>query len=198
MEGFAQEKNTKSNKDISITEDVSLKTKIFTFYFYVLRKRDINLFISSFLLLLETLQLISYAFTTPHTTIWRVNLTTMDYVQLVIGAARITPLMKYLQYNYYIIIYIICLGYIFIHCLLVTMIIKFNKTQSKFYQLGVAFTRYFTSTLTIFLMIPIAELILLPLKCENGHIAIIKDGIECWNGLHYLYIVLSCIFVIVF
>ena len=100
MEGFAQEKNTKSNKDISITEDVSLKTKIFTFYFYVLRKRDINLFISSFLLLLETLQLISYAFTTPHTTIWRVNLTTMDYVQLVIGAARITPLMKYLKYNY--------------------------------------------------------------------------------------------------
>ena len=198
MEGFAQEKNAKSNKDISITEDVSLKTKIFTFYFYVLRKRDINLFISSFLLLLETLQLISYAFTTPHTTIWRINLTTMDYVQLVIGAARITPLMKYLQYNYYIIIYIICLGYIFIHCLLVTMIIKFNKTQSKFYQLGVAFTRYFTSTLTIFLMIPIAELILLPLKCENGRIAIIKDGIECWNGLHYLYVVLSCIFVIMF
>ena len=198
MEGLPQEKNSKNNKDIAITEDVSLKTKIFTFFFYILRKRDINLFFSSFLLFLETLQLISYSFTSPHSSIWRVNLSTMEYIELIVGTPRITPLMRYLKYDYFIIIYIILLGYIFIHCLLITMIIKFNKTQSKFYQLGIAFTRYFTSPLTIFLLIPISELILLPLKCENNKIAIIKESIECWNGLHYLFAVLSCIFTLVF
>ena len=164
MEINPGEKNSKLSKELTNPDEISIKLKIFNFFFFVLRKKDINLFLCSFLLLLETLQLVSYAFASPHSDIWRVKTGTMDYIQLVVGAPRITPLMKYLKFDYFIIIYAVLLGYIFLHCLFIAMILKLAKTQSKFYQLGVAFTRYFTTPLTIFLMIPISELILLPLK----------------------------------
>ena len=198
MELNQGEKNSKLSKELTNADEISIKIKFFNFFFYVLRKKDINMFLCSFLLLLETFQLISYAFASPHGNIWRINSDTMDYIQLIVGAPRITPLMKYLKFDYFIIIYAILLGYIFIHCLLLTMIIKFSKTQSKFYQLGVAFTRYFTTPLTIFLMIPISELILLPLKCVNNKVDIVSDTITCFDGLHYLYTVLSILFGIIF
>lgn len=66
------------------------------------------------------------------------------------------------------------------------------------YQLGAAFTRYFTTPLTIFLMIPISELILLPLKCVNDKVDIVKESISCFDGLHYLYSVLGCLFALIF
>ena len=148
MENNIGEKNTKLSKELTNPDELSIKMKIFNFYFYVLRKKDINMFLCGFLLILETFQLVSYALTTPHMNNWGVKTNTMDYIQLIVGAPRITPLMKYLKFDYFIIIYGILLGYIFLHCLLLAMIIKFSKTQSKFYQLGVAFTRYFTTPLT--------------------------------------------------
>lgn len=198
MEINPGEKNSKLSKELTNPDEISIKLKIFNFFFFVLRKKDINLFLCSFLLLLETLQLVSYAFASPHSDIWRVKTGTMDYIQLVVGAPRITPLMKYLKFDYFIIIYAVLLGYIFLHCLFIAMILKLAKTQSKFYQLGVAFTRYFTTPLTIFLMIPISELILLPLKCKNDQVEIVKEPIKCFDGLHYLYSVLSVIFAIIF
>ena len=198
MENNSSEKNSKLNKDLTSSEDISFKTKVFNFYFYTLRKKDINLFLCILLIFLETLQLISYSFTTPHMLTWNLNSNTIEYIQLVVGAPRITPLVKYLSFNYYIIIYAVLLGYIFVHCLVVAMIIKFNKTQSKFYQFGIAFTRYSTTPITIFLMIPVLELILLPLKCTDGKVAIVKNSEICWDGLHYLYSVLGILFALVF
>ena len=108
--------------------------------------------------------MISYASTTPHQLTWKINTNNMDYVGLIVGAPRITPILKYIQFQYFIILFAVILGYIFIHSLLFTMMIKFNKPNSKFYQLGVAFTRYFTTPMIIFFMIPINEIILLTLK----------------------------------
>ncbi len=192
------EKNPKLSKDLNSNDEVTLKTKIFNFYYLVLRKKDINMFFCSLLLILETFQLISYSFTSPHNNNWNISEKKIKNIKIIIGAPRITPLLIYVDYDYYVIIYSVLLGYIFIHCLLLTMVIKFNKTNSKFYQIGIIFTRYFTTPLTIFLMIPINELILLPLKCENEHIFIIKNPIKCWKGLHYLYAVLSLIFTLIF
>ena len=198
MENQNIEKNQKLNKDLTNPEEITLTIKIFHFFYYVLRKKDINMFLCCFLLFLETLQMISYAFTEPHQTTWKINMNTMDYVGLIVGAPRITPLFRYLEFNYYIIIYAVVLGYIFIHSLFFAMLVKFNKPNSTLYQLGVAFTRYFTTPMIIFFMIPLNEIILLPLKCQGGKVAIVKAPIECWSGLHYLYSVLGVIFAIVF
>ena len=198
MENNQAEKSIKLSKELANPDELSTKIKIFNFYVYVLRKKDINMFLCCFLFFLETLQLVSYAFASPHSEIWGLKPDTIDYIQLIVGAPRITPIMKYLKFDYFIIIYAILLGYIFIHCPLITMIIKFSKTKSKFYQLGAAFTRYFTKPLTIFLMIPISELILLPLKCVNDKVDIVKESITCFDGLHYLYSVLGCILAVIF
>jgi hypothetical protein len=59
------DKNNKLNKELSSSEEVSLQAKIFSFYFYVLKKKDINMFFVILLLILETLQIISFAFSPP-------------------------------------------------------------------------------------------------------------------------------------
>ena len=67
------EKNPKLSKDLNSNDEVTLKTKIFNFYYLVLRKKDINMFFCSLLLILETFQLISYSFTTPHFNNWNIS-----------------------------------------------------------------------------------------------------------------------------
>ena len=158
------DKNQKLGKDLNVADEVSIKTKIFNFYFFVLRKKDINMFFCSLLLILETLQLISFSFSEPHLKNWKIKESKMKNIKLVVGAARITSILTYIDFDLYIIIFFCLLVYIFAHSLFLTMLIKFNKTTSKFYQIGIIFTRYFTTPLTIFLIIPINEMILPPLK----------------------------------
>ena len=39
---------------------------------------------------------------------------------------------------------------------------------------------------------------MLPLKCENDYVVLLKDSIKCWDKLHYLYAILSIIFALAF
>ncbi len=65
MEILGQEKNNKLNKELSTSEEVSIQFRIFSFYYYVLKKKDNNLLICILLLILETIQMLSYAFSEP-------------------------------------------------------------------------------------------------------------------------------------
>ena len=58
MENQNIEKNQKLNKDLTNPEEITLTIKIFHFFYYVLRKKDINMFLCCFLLFLETLKMI--------------------------------------------------------------------------------------------------------------------------------------------
>ena len=51
------DKNPKFSKDLNVIDEVNVKTKIFNFYFFVLRKKDFNIFICSLLLIIETFQI---------------------------------------------------------------------------------------------------------------------------------------------
>ena len=42
------DKNPKFSKDLNVIDEINVKTKIFNFYFFVLRKKDFNIFICSF------------------------------------------------------------------------------------------------------------------------------------------------------
>ena len=63
MEQSVSDKN-KLNKDTT-NEDINLKFRIFNFFFYVLKKRDLSIFLCALFIILETIQLISYAFSEP-------------------------------------------------------------------------------------------------------------------------------------
>ena len=61
------EKSQKINKEIIQTNDeLTTKTKLFNFFYNVLKRKDFNVFITSLLLIIETIQVISYAFSDPH------------------------------------------------------------------------------------------------------------------------------------
>ena len=181
-------------KDLTPIEEISIKKKIFNFYFYTLRKKDLNKFFYIILFIIETIQLISYSFSSPHLNNWNIEEKKMTNLAVIIGSVRFTPLMKYIKFEVFIIIFIVICSYVFVHCLLLAMTIKFNDTNGKIYQIAIIFTRYFTPVLTIFLMIPFEEILLFPLKCSNGYMTIIKDPKKCWNGIHYLYSIIGVIF----
>ena len=191
-------KNPKMAKDLSVSEEITFITKIFDFFFYVLRKQRNTTFFTCLLIALETFQLISYAIDEPHLQTWKLASKPKKYIQLILGSTRITPLMKYMTFNYYLIIYGIICGIIFFLSLFLTMVIKFNKTSSKFYHSGVTFIRYFSTPMTTFLFIPVIELMLFPFKCINNKVDIVKDPIECYKNLHFLYLILGMIFTIVY
>ena len=111
------DKNPKFSKDLNVIDEINVKTKIFNFYFFVLRKKDFNIFICSLLLIIETIQLISYSFTEPHLKNWKIKESRMDNISLLVGASRITPIFKYIDYDLYIIIYFGILAYIFLKIL---------------------------------------------------------------------------------
>ena len=178
--------SSKITKEISGLEEVPTKIKIFNFFYYVIKKKDINLFVYSLLLLFESLQFISYSFSSPHTDTWNINETNIIYIENIIGSPRITPLMKYIKFNHYLIIYILVVSFIFLHILFIVTIIKFNKINSSLYQICVTYVRYSTPTITMFLMIPFSELILLPLKCDNNYMDIVEEPIKCYEGLHII------------
>jgi len=79
----------------------------------------------------------------------------MYYIQLVVTSTRIAPLMKFISFNLYLVIWGCLLGIIFFLSLILAMSLRINKINSKFYQVCISFTRYLTGAITIFLLIPV-------------------------------------------
>ena len=102
------------NQEISIN-DKSVKFKIYNYFYLILKsKKEINSIILVTLILLETIQLISYAFTDPHLDTWKMDKQVINIISIILGSARVSPLMKYVSFNTYLIVVYCLLGLIFI------------------------------------------------------------------------------------
>ena len=187
------------NQDLAL-EDKTFSKKIYNYFYMMLKdKKETNFLEIYILFILETIQLISYGISEPHLDVWKVKSSTLKTVSDVVGIFRISTLMKYVDFNVYLIIFFILIAFIFIFSVFLIMQIFIGKEESKIFLASVTITRILIYPLYIFFFIPITELILLPLKCnEEGKIDIIKDGITCWGGMHYLYIILGIIASIIF
>ena len=152
-------------------ETQTVKTKIYNYFYYILKdKKEINLASSCIFIFLEMIQLLSFAFDDPNKDIWKISDGNMSNISTIVGALRIAPLMRYVSYNIYIIIFFILVVLMFLLCLLMTMQVLFANPSSKIYRVGVSFVRHFITPLTILLTIPIMEVVLMPLKCVNGKV----------------------------
>ena len=188
-----KEKNNLYNQDL-LLEDRTFIKKIYNYFYIMLReKKECNFLEIYILYILEILQLISYGISEPHLNTWKVNSSTLKAISDVIGISRITTLMKYVDFNIYIIIFFILVAFIFIFCVFILMQILIGKQESKFFLATVTLTRILIYPLCIFFYIPITELILLPIKCKDGTMDIVKNGITCWDGIHYLYVILGIV-----
>ena len=180
------------NQDSSI-DDKSLKFKIYDFFYLILKtKKEMSSIILSLLIILETIQLISYAFTQPHLESWKVDPTIIEYISIILGSLRVSPLMRFVTFNNYLIITYCLLGMIFIIYIILLIQILSSFPSSKQIA-GISFIRISINVMSIFLYIPITELFLLPLKCKDGKIIIISDSIKCGDGFYYLYVTIGII-----
>ena len=177
----------------------TIKTKIYNYFYFILKdQKEINSVSSCIFIFLEMIQLLSFAFDDPHKDTWKIPGKTMENISTIVGAIRIAPLMRWVSYNIYIIIFFILVVLMFLLCLLMTMQVLFANPSSKIYRVGVSFVRHFITPLTILLTIPIMEVVLMPIKCENGRVDTIKDGGECWVNMHYLYVIIGILVNILF
>ena len=194
--------NENKNKN-SMREDreevQTIKTKIYNYFYFILKdKKEINRASSCIFIIFEMIQLLSFSFADPNKETWKISEKKMKLISSIIGAPRIAPLMRWVSYDIYIIIFFIIVVLMFCLCLLMTMQVLFANPSSKIYRIGVSFVRHFINPLTILLTIPVMELVLMPLKCKGGKVDTVKDGIECWKKMHYLYAVLGIVVNIMF
>ena len=180
------------NQEISIN-DKSVKFKIYNYFYLILKsKKEINSIILVTLILLETIQLISYAFTDPHLDTWKMDKQVINIISIILGSARVSPLMKYVSFNTYLIVVYCLLGLIFIfYIILIFQILTSSATSNDIS--GIPFARIAINLVSILLYTPITELFLLPLKCKDGKIVIISNSEECCSGFYYIYVTIGII-----
>ena len=183
----------KNSNDLNDNNSIGLKLRIFNFYYSVLRKRTFGMPILIIFNIFETIELISYAFNKIFEKIWKLDPRTFELIELITGATRITPLMRYASYNIDIIIFCLISIFIFVNFLLLIMALTFGNEKPKLYNFCIILQSYVTSNLYFFFMIPFMEILLSVNKCENGKMEIVKEEVLCYKGTHFILIIISII-----
>ena len=183
----------KNTNDPNDNNNISLKLQIFNFYYSVLRKKSLGLPILIFFIIFETVELISYAFNKIFEKLWKLDSHTFELIELITGATRITPLMKYVSFNIALIIFCFIAIFIFVNFLLLTTALTFGKEKPNLYNFCINLQSYVTSNVYFFFMIPLMEILLSVNKCEDGKLAIIKEEILCYKGTHFIFIIISIV-----
>jgi len=177
--------------DMNLNEKNFLNKIYYFFYSLFEVKKEYNLFIKSLLILIETIQIISYAFSSVHYNSWKLTTNSIKMISNIIEAFRLSIFMRFLTYKIYSIISYLLIIFIFIICLIVILQIFIFDTSSKIYKYSTAIIKSLIDILSIIFYIPITEIILLSIKCINGNVSGIKDEQACWENIHYLNVILG-------
>ena len=186
-------------ENISFIQDVNgneniLLFKIFRYFFSLVQtKKEINSFFKYLQILIETLQIISYAFSSNHFNSWKLQQKTIRIISIIVGTFKLSTLMQFLDYQLFIVIFHILLAFIFIISLVVILQIIFIDSTSKIYHLSYTIIRSLIDIVVIIFYIPLTEIILMRIKCIDGKISGIKNAEKCWENLHYLNLTLGII-----
>ena len=185
------------NENNMIFHDINTNNKRFTnkiynyFYNLFFNKKEFKSFFKIVIIVIETLQLISYAFSSIHYNSWKFSEKGIKIMSNFLSSFRLRMFLNYLKYKQYLIIDYIILVIIFILCLIVLLNIIFNKSISKFHTITANIIRSVIDLLSIIFYIPIIEIILIPIKCENGKVYGFEDGEKCWEMQHYINFILG-------
>ena len=194
-----KDKGNKFSQDL-LSDNRINSNKIYNYFYALLNdKKDISFLEIYILYILETIQLISFGLSDPHIDTWKEKNSIIKKISDIIGISRITTLMKYVKFDIYLVIFFILIIFIFAFCVFFVVQILFFKMESKIFLILIDIIRSVIYPLFIFLYIPITELVLLPLKCNSENkVDLVKEGIKCWNNVHYLYSILGIISSILF
>jgi hypothetical protein len=186
-------KNIIFNQEIT-TEEKSFKINMFDYFYYILNdKNKTSLFTLYLFYFCEIIQLISFAFSNPHLTTWKTSVKAYNLINIITSGFRLFPLIRYAPFNVYIALFIIIFILIFVFCLLLLIQIIFRNANSKIYSRLLSITHMCISPLTIFLYIPMTELLLVPLKCGEDNFFNGTYSIKCWSGIFYIFLIFGII-----
>ena len=188
----SDEKNDYFFQDININ-DKALKIKLFSYFYSLFQVKNIKRFLLYILMIIETIQFISYVFSSPHYDSWKININHIELISNIVGVFRISILMKFIDYKIYTIILYFLIILIFFIFLIIIFQILFGDLSSKLYRFSINIIKQMIDIISIAFYIPITEIILIPIKCVNGKVSDVKKGETCWESMHYLNVTLGII-----
>ena len=193
-----KEKDSIFLQDINANEEEYIYKLYHYFYSLYKDKKEYKSFIKCFLIFIETIQFISYAFSSLHHNSWKIDLMHMKLISKIIEGFRLSILMQFLDYKLYCVILYLLVIFIFIISLIVVLQILFTNSSSKIYNFSLTFIRVILELNVIIFFIPISEIILIPTKCVNGVVQGVKNGENCVKGIYYLNVTLGIVGEILF
>ena len=186
-------KNYLLNQDISEIKK-TLKIKIFDYFYSILGGRSTtSFFILYFFHSIEIIQLISYAFSSSHKSVWKLPEKTNNFIKDFTSGFRLAPLLNYLKLKIFETIIFVFFAFILILFLILIVQISFRKENSPFYEKIRNFTQLTIPFITILFFIPLNEMFLSVFDCKENHIYERTDEIRCWKTTHILLILTSAI-----
>ena len=173
-------------------EQKDLKFKVFNYFHSMLSSKYTTGFTVLYILhILEIIQLISFAFSQPLILIWNLSDKVSEKVEIVISGFRLVPLLKYTTFETYSLILIFLFAIIIIFSLGLIIQILFYDENSKFFTTCLFLSKVLIPYLTIFFFLPINELFLVPLRCQNNKLFDIE--IVCWKNRHLFYAIIGIV-----
>ena len=187
------------SKTIYLKKEKNLKIKIFDYFYYIIyHRKSTSSFFLVVLYILEIIQIISFAFTSPHTNTWKISSKSFYIISNISSSFRLSPLVRFISFKAFESIFFIFNALQFIFLLNLLIQVLFRESNSKIYDILLSVTHFLIDPLSIFFFIPIIELFLIPLKCCDSNIFINKNEFKCWSSIHYLFITLGSISAILF
>jgi len=186
-----------SNKNLLYLQEISneektLKSKVFNFFYFMLsRKNKTSLFTLYFCHSFEIMQIISFAFYKPHLMSWKIDINKFGIISTIFSGFRLVPLFQFVSFNIFELIFFIFVALILALPLFLLIQIIFRDNNSKIFHRLLLFTYLIIEPLNILFYIPMTELFLLPLRCNNYKIFTETNGFQCWKGIHLIYVILG-------
>ena len=184
-------KNYLINQDI-LSIKKSFKIKVFDYFHYMLDGKTTTSFVTLYILhSIELIQLISFAFSTPFTIVWKLSEKINKNLRNILEAFRLAPLFSNVSILAATIISAVLLFIIISYFILLMMQITLRKENSHFFEKLMSFTKLTMPIITIALFIPLNELFLTTFNCKDNHINFLNDEIKCWKAEHVIMTLLS-------
>ena len=185
--------------ELTNNERLSIKERLFFFYYQINKKNEINELVTSIFIILETIQQISYVFSEPLYDLWKIsNENSGKFIKKVITATRISQLFSLVKFNVFLYGWITLEVLLFAFIISILLSIQINNMKFTVFRFNVIMGSYSFNVINGFLLVPILETILLMVKCENNKIEITDDGIKCYKSMHILYFSISVLFSFLF
>ena len=177
--------------DLTKNERIPLKNRLFNFYYQINKKNDINEVVTSIFIIIETIQQISYVFSEPLYSLWRIkNEKTGEFIQKIITATRISQLFRLVKFNVFLTAWIALTVLLFAFILSIAVSIQINNMKFFVFRFNVILGSYCFNTMNGVLLVLILETLLSMKNVKIKKLKLLMMELNVLNFyIYYIYLV---------